>query len=155
MENNGIIVNIWSISWAVPTPFISTYSASKSALEKIMLGIYLEKLNPKVRVLHLNLWPLDQGMCWNSIKEESERYTEKIRKHMMKIQRIHWYNVDNVARFILRFVHSKDVYKIQTLWMGLSLSLYLVILSDNLVIKNLSEKSIKVFNLYFLCLESL
>lgn len=115
-QNNGIIVNIWSISWAVPTPFISTYSASKSALEKIMLGIYLEKLNPKVRILHLNLGPLDQGMCWNSIKEESERYTEKIRKHMMKIQRIHWYHVDNVSRYILQFIHSRNAYKIKTLW---------------------------------------
>lgn len=115
-ENSGSIINIWSISWTVPTPFISSYSAAKSALEKMMLALFLEKRKNRVRILHINLWPLDKWMCGNTIRKEEESYNEKIRQHMIKIQKIHGYDVAKVSHYILKFIAGKTQYKIKTLW---------------------------------------
>lgn len=110
-----VLVNIGSISWNTPTPFLSAYSASKAALEKMMLGLYLEKKHPSVRVLHLQLWPLDKGMCGNDLANENEPYNEKVRKHMVKIQNLHALKTDDVASYILKFTQSKTRYSIKTL----------------------------------------
>lgn len=114
-KNNGIIINMGSISWTVPTPFISAYSAAKSALEKLMLAIFLEKRKTNIRVLHLNLWPLDRGMCGNTINKEDVTYNEKIRQHMIKIQKIHGYDVEKVCKYIHKFIKGNVQYKMKTL----------------------------------------
>ncbi len=116
-KNNWLIVNIGSISGLVPTPFLSSYSSSKVALEKITLWIFLEKNITNVRLLQLNLWPLNKWLCWSSIKKENDNYQEKIRKHMIKLQNKHWYEVDKVSKYILNFTKKEDKYKIKTLWL--------------------------------------
>jgi hypothetical protein len=54
-------------------------------------------------------------MCGNAIAKESETYNEKIRTHMVKIQKFHGFHVENVAKYILRFSESDTRYRVVTL----------------------------------------
>ncbi len=118
LENKSwVVVNILSIAADVPTPFISAYSASKSALEKLCLWIYLENHKSNIRWLNLKLWPLDRWLCGSSIPSEDSRYKEWVRNHMVKIQRLHGYKVDDVSKYVSWFVDWKVKFMTKTLWL--------------------------------------
>lgn len=115
-ENCWVLINISSISADVPVPFISTYSSTKKALESFMLAAFLEKRKSKIRCLNLKLWPLNKWLCWSSLPEEKSKYKSWVKNHLSKIQRLHWYKVENVWKYIIKFLNSNLKFKIKTLW---------------------------------------
>ena len=112
-KNEWLIVNISSISANVPVPFISTYSSSKAALENFMLWAFLENKKTKIRCLNLKLWPLNRWLCWSSLPYESSKYKAWVKNHLSKIQKIHWYPVEKVWNYIIKFIDSNKNIKLK------------------------------------------
>ena len=124
-ENHWIIINISSISASVPVPFISTYSSSKAALENFMIWAFLEKRKSKIRCLNLKLWPLTKLLCWSSLPQEKSEYKSGVKNHLSKIQKLHWYPVEKVTDYIVKYVKTDKKFKIKTLWVWANIIVFL------------------------------
>ena len=124
-ENHWILINISSISANVPVPFISTYASSKAALESFMIGAFLEKRKSKIRCLNLKLWPLTKWLCWNSLPQEKSEYKLGVKNHLSKIQKLHWYPVEKVWDYIVKYVKNNKKFKIKTLWVWANIIVFL------------------------------
>ena len=124
-KNYWILINISSISANVPVPFISTYASSKSALENFMIWAFLEKRKSKIRCLNLKLWPLTKWLCWSSLPQENSKYKSWVKNHLSKIQRLHWYPVEKVWDYIIKYIENNKKFKIKTLWIWANIVVFL------------------------------
>jgi len=124
-KNNWILINISSISSSVPVPFISTYASSKSALENFMIWAFLEKRKSKIRCLNLKLWPLTKWLCWSSLPKENSQYKSWVKNHLSKIQKLHWYPVEKVWNYIIKYIKTNKKFKIKTLWIWANIIVFL------------------------------
>ncbi len=115
-KNSWLLINISSISASVPVPFISTYASSKAALENFMIWAFLEKRKSKIRCLNLKLWPLTKWLCWSSLPQEWSKYKSWVKNHLSKIQKLHWYPVEKVWDYIVKYIENSKKFKIKTLW---------------------------------------
>src|SRR5438876_6948451 len=88
-RGEGLIINVTSLAYRLPVPFMAAYNAAKAALAAFTMSIQLELGDSRVRIVDLQ--PADISTEFNksvtSMTNADQRYEEKIPKTWEIVER--------------------------------------------------------------------